>query len=227
MPGLCRLCASSWLARAIGELYLKNPFEVMSQYACLQYGHALHPKKLSIPGILWRNNTLKALHEIQEHVIEQDPALYTTLMYFNPQSFRDTFWDLHGVGLEKSGLYGLSIGDFMTYVLTINSTVGPDLRRIGQGLDVIKGNFKAGLYNFFQEVLVRPFQHGAAEAPTTADEEFITKHVTAHLFSPENAAVTGAEVQAYINEVYAQHRKQTEPAAANLAEVLQPGIRVA
>ena len=81
------------------------------------------PIRLSAAGILWRNNTLKALQETNEILKSTDPALFLTLNYAAPNLYKDYCFDIHPLAYIESGFFKLPTSDATAVALLVTTDI--------------------------------------------------------------------------------------------------------
>ena len=181
--------------RDYGDYYLKRFVE-------LQAGSALNPSKLSIPGMIFRNNTLKALQEGFVMLAKEDPALFQTMQHFKQDDFLQYAFDAHPIAYQKSGIHGISKGDHLT-IFRIGNAKGELFTK--KGFKQVATILSAHLTKHIDEC-VKGFADTISHSTEPMKHQhirFIKKYVEALANQKSNADLKPQEVRKYLHQVFA------------------------
>lgn len=181
--------------RDYGDYYLRR-------FAKLKTGNAAHPKKISIPGTLWRNHTLKALQESFSILAKKDPALFQTLQYVKQDTLFEYAFRAHPVAYEKSGIHGLTKGDHLTIFLAGNARNELFTKEgFKQFSDILKTHVKKHWGKAVSGFVTTP-SHGTHPTANT-QLNFIKKYVNPLVEQRNNSKIPADQTHRYLCGVMA------------------------
>lgn len=154
-------------------------------------------QSISTSGALWRNNTLKALQESIELLLERRPDLFVFASLFDQENFNGYCMDSHVKAYEKSGVNYLPFWDAM--IIGVTAVIGGLLESaegISQSLRVVfRDATRAPFYS------ITHFFHGAFDGNNRRFNENVLGSI---LGQPENRNVDEKAVSGYMASVYSQ-----------------------